>query len=434
MASVNPLTKEILLKIVYYGPGLGGKTTTLQYIHRTVQPEHRGKMVSLATPVDRTLYFDFLPIRLPKIGDYILRLQMFTVPGQVHYNATRKLVLTGADGVVLVADSQKSRMDANIESLENLRDNLTEQKIDLDAIPFSFQYNKRDLPNICSIQELEKTLNRDGRSSMGTCAISGEGVFQGLEGITKEVLRDLKRQDIFAQQTQNEADRIESEITFKKDDQSLMSSIEEYSESSSHSLSTLNLDAPVDDELTAVFPAVEQVRAMAEIETKGSQPETITPPPRDMKISPKRPAAREGRSTPSGPLQTSPGQFSDLGKDLEASGPIETASLSFSTMWPESNRDTAISIERAISNGNNLEAIKAIWKELTRLLAIAGQGVPGESAKDVAALLGIDGRSYLQIANLAHKVEKSKKAIPFKKVLKAYLLLIQAVSLTEKDE
>ena len=121
MASVNPLTKEILLKIVYYGPGLGGKTTTLQYIHRTVQPEHRGKMVSLATPVDRTLYFDFLPIRLPKIGDYVLRLQMFTVPGQVHYNATRKLVLTGADGVVMVADSQTSRMDANIESMENLR-------------------------------------------------------------------------------------------------------------------------------------------------------------------------------------------------------------------------------------------------------------------------------------------------------------------------
>jgi signal recognition particle receptor subunit beta len=434
MASVNPLTKEILLKIVYYGPGLGGKTTTLQYIHRTVQPEHRGKMVSLATPVDRTLYFDFLPIRLPKIGDYILRLQMFTVPGQVHYNATRKLVLTGADGVVLVADSQRSRMDANVESLENLRDNLIEQKIDLDAVPFSFQYNKRDLPNICSVQELEKTLNPSGRSSTGTCAISGEGVFQGLEVITKEVLRDLKRQDIFARQSKTEADRLESEITFKKDDQSLMSSIEEYSESSSQQVATMNLDATTDEELTAVFPAVEQAKAMSEMNTKRTQKDTITPPPRDIKISPKRPGVKEASPAPSEPMQDSLRQFSDLENKLEASAQNETQSLSFSPMWSPSNQDAAIAIERVIAKGDGMEAIGAIWQELKRLLSVAGQGVPNESAKEVAALLGIDGRSYLEMANLAHQAETSKKAIPLKKVLNAYLLLIQAVSATEKDK
>src|SRR3954454_3145746 len=125
MASLNPLTRELVFKIVFYGPGLGGKTTTLQFIHATTKPEHRGKMVSLATPVDRTLYFDFLPIRLPNVRGMSVRLQLFTVPGQVYYNATRKLVLTGVDGVVLVFDSQRARVDANLESLENLVDNLT---------------------------------------------------------------------------------------------------------------------------------------------------------------------------------------------------------------------------------------------------------------------------------------------------------------------
>src|SRR6476661_5750288 len=124
MASLNPLTRELVFKIVFYGPGLGGKTTTLQYIHAASKPEHRGKMVSLATPVDRTLYFDFLPIRIPRVRGMGVRLQLFTVPGQVYYNATRKLVLTGADGLVFVSDSQARRVDANLETFENLQENL----------------------------------------------------------------------------------------------------------------------------------------------------------------------------------------------------------------------------------------------------------------------------------------------------------------------
>src|SRR5712671_2721146 len=135
MASVNALTRELVFKIVYYGPGLSGKTTTLQHIHATVRPEHRGKMVSLATPVDRTLYFDFLPIRLPRVRGMGVRLQLFTVPGQVYYNATRKLVLTGADGIVFVSDSQRVRLDANTESLNNLRENLSDQGRDLARLP-----------------------------------------------------------------------------------------------------------------------------------------------------------------------------------------------------------------------------------------------------------------------------------------------------------
>src|SRR6188508_2432660 len=141
MPVVNPLARELVFKVVYYGPGLGGKTTSLQYIHATAKPEHRGKMVSLATPVDRTLYFDFLPIRLPNVRGLNVRLQLFTVPGQVYFNATRKLVLTGADGVVFVADAQTARADANLESLDNLRDNLADQGRNLNDVPLIFQYN-----------------------------------------------------------------------------------------------------------------------------------------------------------------------------------------------------------------------------------------------------------------------------------------------------
>src|SRR5512138_1290885 len=135
MPVVNPLARELVFKVVYYGPGLGGKTTTLQHIHATAKPELRGKLVSLATPVDRTLYFDFLPVRLPPVRGMNVRLQLFTVPGQVYFNATRKLVLTGADGIVFVADSQLVRADANLESLENLRENLVEQGRDLARLP-----------------------------------------------------------------------------------------------------------------------------------------------------------------------------------------------------------------------------------------------------------------------------------------------------------
>src|SRR5690348_249850 len=155
MASVNPLSRELVFKIVYYGPGLGGKTTTLEHIHATAKAEHRGKLVSLATPVDRTLYFDFLPIRLPPVRGLNVRLQLFTVPGQVYFNATRKLVLTGADGLVFVSDSQVARADANLESLENLRENLAEQGRELGKIPLVFQHNKRDLADVHPMAELD---------------------------------------------------------------------------------------------------------------------------------------------------------------------------------------------------------------------------------------------------------------------------------------
>ncbi|HMA92861.1 MAG TPA: GTPase domain-containing protein [Polyangiaceae bacterium] len=192
MPVVNALARELVFKVVYYGPGLGGKTTSLQHIHATTRPENRGKMVSLATPVDRTLYFDFLPIRVPSARDMTVRLQLFTVPGQVYYNATRKLVLTGADGVVFVVDSQRARADANIESLRNLEENLLEHGRGLDELPHVFSYNKRDLPGLVPIDDMERLLNPHGAPSFATVATTGEGVYETLEAITRAVLEDFE--------------------------------------------------------------------------------------------------------------------------------------------------------------------------------------------------------------------------------------------------
>ena len=188
MAAINPLGRELVLKIVFYGPGLGGKTTTLQHLHDSAKPEHRGKLVSLATEVDRTLYFDYLPLRVPKTRGMSVRLQLFTVPGQVHYNSTRKLVLTGADGVVFVADSQGARADANLESLDNLEENLREQGRELGSMPHVMQYNKRDLEEAMPRHELEQLLNRYGAKSVPTIARTGEGVYEVLTHITQASL------------------------------------------------------------------------------------------------------------------------------------------------------------------------------------------------------------------------------------------------------
>ena len=185
---------QMAAKIVYYGPGLCGKTTNLHHIYGRTSPGSRGEMVSLETETDRTLFFDLLPLDVGVIGGFKTRVQLYTVPGQVFYNTTRKLVLKGVDGIVFVGDSQRAMKDANVESMVNLRSNLAEIGVHLDELPFVFQYNKRDLPNILSLQELEDSLNPDRKhESYEACAVVGQGVFETLKAISKLTLRAGKK-------------------------------------------------------------------------------------------------------------------------------------------------------------------------------------------------------------------------------------------------
>ena len=193
MSFINYSSREINCKIVYYGPGLCGKTTNLQYVYAKTHPDAKGKMISLATETERTLFFDFLPLSLGEIRGFKTRFHLYTVPGQVFYDASRKLILKGVDGVVFVADSQIERMEANLESLENLRVNLGEQGYDLDRLPYVVQYNKRDLPNVATVEELRRMLNPRSVPEFQAVAPTGVGVFDTLKAVAKLVLTELKK-------------------------------------------------------------------------------------------------------------------------------------------------------------------------------------------------------------------------------------------------
>ena len=224
MSMINYASREINCKLVYYGPGLGGKTTNLEHVYGKVQPNTRGKLISLATETERTLFFDFLPVDLRTIRGFKTRFHLYTVPGQVYYNASRKLILKGVDGIVFVADSQVERMEANVESMQNLYDNMAEYGYDLTRLPFVIQYNKRDLPNASPIKELQASLNPgwplanpdrhqvtpdpawageylvwqlptgewiERAPAYEAVAITGDGVFETLKAVSKLVLKSL---------------------------------------------------------------------------------------------------------------------------------------------------------------------------------------------------------------------------------------------------
>ncbi len=192
MVSINYATREVSCKIVFYGPGLSGKTTNLQYVHAKVPSDTKGKLISLATDSDRTLYFDFLPINIGSINGFAAKFQLYTVPGQVYYNATRKLVLRGTDGLVFVADSQPDKMDENIESLNNLKENMAEYGYDINEVPIVIQYNKQDLPGVLSVEEMRPILNPCNWPEFRASATEGFGVFDTLKCILKIVLEKAK--------------------------------------------------------------------------------------------------------------------------------------------------------------------------------------------------------------------------------------------------
>ncbi len=192
MSFINYAAREINVKIVFYGPGLCGKTTNLQYIFEKSSPQQKGKLISLATETDRTLFFDFLPLDLGAVRGFKTRFHLYTVPGQVFYDASRKLILKGVDGVVLVADSQEARMDANVESLRNLEDNLRENGFELKNVPYVLQFNKRDLPSAVLVDDMYRLLNYKGEPTFEAVATKGMGVFETLKAVAKQVLYELR--------------------------------------------------------------------------------------------------------------------------------------------------------------------------------------------------------------------------------------------------
>jgi signal recognition particle receptor subunit beta len=190
---INYVAREINCKIVYYGPGLGGKTTNLQYVYQITSPENKGKLISLATETERTLFFDFLPIDLGQIRGFRTRFHLYTVPGQVFYDSSRKLILKGVDGVVFVADSQEERLDANLESLANLTQNLKEQGFDISSIPYVLQLNKRDLPSAMPVESLQQQLLVKGEPVFESVAPRGVGVLDTLKAVARQVLVELRK-------------------------------------------------------------------------------------------------------------------------------------------------------------------------------------------------------------------------------------------------
>ncbi len=191
MAFINYATREINLKVVYYGPGLGGKTTNLKYIYSKLDSGARSRLITIATELDRTLFFDFLQVDLGQVKGFTTRFHLYTVPGQVHYNETRRITLRGADGLIFVADSQRERKDENVESFYNLKENLKSYNLSLEQLPYVMQYNKRDLPNIMPVDELETLINSDHVSWFEAVATVGAGVFETLKDMCKMVLRKI---------------------------------------------------------------------------------------------------------------------------------------------------------------------------------------------------------------------------------------------------
>jgi len=421
MPVVNPLARELVFKVVYYGPGLGGKTTSLQYIHATAKPEHRGKMVSLATPVDRTLYFDFLPIRVPNVRGMNVKLQLFTVPGQVHYNATRKLVLTGADGVVLVYDSQSARSDANLETLDNLRDNLAAHGRQVSEMPHVVQYNKRDLFDVLPIDELERQLNRAGAPSFATTATTGEGVYESLEAITRAVLDDFERR--VPGQRGGAATRLElpeggmMEALRRAEDSDAWG--EELAERAARSVQRnpsgllLLSDLPDADVGEAAAQAVARdLQGLARHESLPPAPEPHfdTAPPVPPMTEP--PPVPRLSSLPPGP-----------GVSAAGSG------VSFELLWPVAERGMVRELETTLAKGDFEKSITLAEQLVARALASAAALLGGnfDAPRDpstVALLLGLDGRRYLEFRALVRDV-RGGRGVNEGEALAAYATAIE---------
>ena len=279
MALFNYASKEITIKIVYYGPGLSGKTTNLQYLHSILDPKTKGKLLSLATEADRTLFFDFLPVELGKIRDFSIRFQLYTVPGQVRYDATRKLVLRGADAIVFVVDSQREMREQNIESLNNMHENLVANNINPDDIPLILQYNKRDLSNVLSIDELNKDLNENRKYEYTeSIAIDGTGVEDTFQNITKIAIKDIaKRHMIKVQPSEELAEVIEAEIP--SEEVSVSKPVPEEPVSAIPIIESTRYEYPEVEKIAFETPEVKKEPVQPSVEKEAAPPKEIKEAP-----------------------------------------------------------------------------------------------------------------------------------------------------------
>jgi signal recognition particle receptor subunit beta len=417
MAALNPLTRELVFKIVFYGPGLGGKTTTLQAIHERTKPEHRGKLVSLATPTERTLYFDFLPIRVPRIRNLNVRLQLFTVPGQVYFSATRKLVLTGADGIVFVADSQPARMDANQESIEDLSGNLAEHGRSLSQIPHTFHWNKRDIEDVVSEGELDRRFNLFAAPTTATVALRGVGVFEGLEKITRLVIEGYR-----ASMPHNEAT---SSVSLDADELGIEEAVRELAESS-----------PVPDTAPRSAPGPQRISSSSQTRISPaptSSPKvapTLDAPPSSSRGP--RPAVSPLPPTRDFQVEASFKRTSsapDMPATVSPPPPAAPGSLSFADLWPEDERIAVRHVEASLGTGDWSAAILACDVLVARVLA-SGAALAGtlEAPRDpavVVMMLGLPGPRYLSFRSTV-RAARRKEAVSPRNAFECYLFALEA--------
>jgi mutual gliding-motility protein MglA len=356
---VNPLAREISAKIVYYGPGLSGKTTSLKSIYEKLSPKQRGQLITLATEGDRTIFFDFLPVHVDKVKNLDLRLQLYTVPGQVFYASTRRLVLDGADAVVFVADSQPECRDSNLESLNDLYDNLERMGIEAASLPFVFQFNKRDLPNVRPVQELSAELNRFGAPEFATSASLGKGITEAWREVVRGVVKNLWDNDGQPSRKKQSTDpprRSRASASYKQ--------------------------LPVESGGPGASGSTRQ-----------------TPRPH----TPSASGAASARSSQSGAATHMSHAIEQLNPETVRKNAAQThgGGVSFRSLWEDEGRRAIARIEGQISAGAYSRAVHSSAEVLAELL----NGLPGQESSDgpkaQAMLLGLDGREYLTLCRLA---------------------------------
>ncbi len=421
MPSLNRLKRELLFKIVFYGPGLGGKTTTLQHIHAASKPENRGELVSLATDTDRTLYFDYVPLRLLQLADMVVKLQLYTVPGQVYYAATRKLVLNGVDGVVFVADTQAARLESDLESLDDLNANLADQGRKLSGMPHVFQWNKRDLPDVVPLDELERRLNLFNAPSVATVATRGEGVFEVLERITRGVIESY-RAELPSPSGKGQGTPLfldAEEVGLADAIKGLADSQPARPRSAPSPTRVARSPAPPPPTPTLnVLQAPERDAASASPSASSSAAAAAVPVPSS--LSPDRPGA--------GTLPSS-SQSRPAAHATTPAPPATAGVFTLAELWPAGDRETVRIAEHMLASREPAGAIAACEDLLTRVLAagsvlLGGQAHPRDAAI-LVSLLGLDGVRYMAFRAVARGV-RAKREPTMREALDAYAFVVEA--------